>query len=89
IGLSPRFAGAVEATASTGGMIMPPIMGAAAFIMAGFLGVSYTTIVIAAIIPALLYYAALIIAIDLEAKKQGLKGISKENIPKVKAVLKA
>ncbi|CDL81293.1 TRAP transporter permease [Xenorhabdus szentirmaii] len=89
IGLSPRFAGAVEATASTGGMIMPPIMGAAAFIMAGFLGVSYTTIVIAAIIPALLYYAALIIAIDLEAKKQGLKGISKENIPQVRAVLKA
>lgn len=89
IGLSPKFAGAVEATASTGGMIMPPIMGAAAFIMAGFLGISYTTIVIAAIVPALLYYAALIIAIDLEAKKQGLKGISKENIPQVKAVLKA
>ncbi|MBH1928412.1 TRAP transporter permease [Serratia rubidaea] len=89
IGLTPRFAGAVEATASTGGMIMPPIMGAAAFIMAGFLGISYTTIVIAAIVPALLYYAALIIAIDLEAKKQGLKGISKENIPQVKAVLKA
>ncbi|PHM29982.1 TRAP transporter permease [Xenorhabdus innexi] len=89
IGLSPRFAGAVEAAASTGGMIMPPIMGAAAFIMAGFLGISYTTIVLAAIIPALLYYASLIIAIDLEAKKQGLKGISKENIPQVKAVLKA
>ncbi|WP_422528133.1 TRAP transporter permease [Serratia fonticola] len=89
IGLSARFAGAVEATASTGGMIMPPIMGAAAFIMAGFLGISYTTIVIAAIVPALLYYAALIIAIDLEAKKLGLKGISKENIPQVKAVLKA
>ncbi|MFI8418140.1 TRAP transporter permease [Serratia sp. NPDC078593] len=89
IGLSPRFAGAVEATASTGGMIMPPIMGAAAFIMAGFLGISYTTIVIAAIVPALLYYAALIIAIDLEAKKQGLKGLSKEHIPQVKAILKA
>ncbi|WP_340618127.1 TRAP transporter permease [Xenorhabdus entomophaga] len=89
IGLSSRFAGAVEAAASTGGMIMPPIMGAAAFIMAGFLGISYTTIVIAAIIPALLYYAALIIAIDLEAKKQGLKGLSRENIPQVKAVLKA
>ncbi len=88
IGLSPRFAGAVEAAASTGGMIMPPIMGAAAFIMAGFLGISYTTIVIAAIIPALLYYAALIIAIDIEAKKQGLKGISKENIPQIKTVLK-
>ena len=66
-----------------------PIMGAAAFIMAGFLGISYTTIVIAAIVPALLYYAALIMAIDLEAKKQGLKGINKENIPQVRAVLKA
>ena len=88
IGLTPRFAGAVEATASTGGMIMPPIMGAAAFIMAGFLGISYGTIVMAAIIPALLYYGALVIAIDFEAKKQGLKGISKENIPQVKAILK-
>ncbi|MEW9503096.1 TRAP transporter permease [Jeotgalibacillus marinus] len=87
IGLKPRFAGAVEATASTGGMIMPPIMGAAAFIMAGFLNVSYTTIILAAIIPSLLYYAAVIIAIDLEAKKQGLKGLSKESIPLVKKVM--
>ncbi|WP_339172970.1 TRAP transporter permease [Solibacillus sp. FSL R5-0691] len=89
IGLKPRFAAAVEATASTGGMIMPPIMGAAAFIMAGFLGVGYNVIVLAAIIPAVLYYAALIIAIDLEAKKQGLKGISKDNIPNVIEVIKA
>ncbi|WP_369899994.1 TRAP transporter permease [Bacillus manliponensis] len=88
IGLKPTFAGAVEAAASTGGMIMPPIMGAAAFIMAGFLGISYTTIVLAAIIPSVLYYGALIIAIDLEAKKQGLKGVSKENIPKVLEVMK-
>ncbi|AFJ47026.1 TRAP transporter permease [Shimwellia blattae] len=88
IGLTPRFAGAVEATASTGGMIMPPIMGAAAFIMAGFLGISYGTIVMAAVIPALLYYGALVIAIDFEARKQGLKGISKENIPRVKTILK-
>ncbi|PPA70829.1 TRAP transporter permease [Jeotgalibacillus proteolyticus] len=87
IGLKPRFAGAVEAAASTGGMIMPPIMGAAAFIMAGFLGVSYSTIILAAIIPSILYYASLIIAIDLEAKKQGLKGMSKESIPLVKKVL--
>lgn len=89
IGLKPTFAAAVEATASTGGMIMPPIMGAAAFIMAGFLGVSYTVIVIAAIIPALLYYIALIFAIDLEAKKQGMVGLSKENIPDVMSVLKS
>ena len=87
IGLTPRFAGAVEATASTGGMLMPPIMGAAAFIMAGFLGVPYSTIILAAIIPSVLYYAALIIAIDIEAKKQGLKGMSKESIPQVKRVI--
>jgi TRAP transporter 4TM/12TM fusion protein len=88
IGLKPRFAGAVEAAASTGGMIMPPIMGAAAFIMAGFLGVSYTVVILAAIIPTLLYYTALIIAIDLESKKQGLKGMSKDSIPQVWQVLK-
>lgn len=88
IGLKPKFAGAVEAAASTGGMIMPPIMGAAAFIMAGFLGISYTTVILAAIIPSFLYYIALIFAIDLEAKKQGLKGISKENIPNVVQILK-
>nr|WP_239421905.1 TRAP transporter permease [Bacillus sp. CGMCC 1.16541] len=88
IGLKPRFAAAVEAAASTGGMVMPPIMGAAAFIMAGFLGVPFSVVILAAIIPSILYYASLIIAIDLEAKKQGLKGISKENIPKVMAVLK-
>ncbi len=89
IGLKPKFAGAVEATASTGGMIMPPIMGAAAFIMAGFLGISYTTIIIAALIPSILYYVSLIIAIDIEAKRQGLKGLSKDSIPIVKDVLKA
>lgn len=87
IGLKPRFAGGVEAAASTGGMIMPPIMGAAAFIMAGFLGVPYTVVVIAGIIPALLYYIALIFAVDTEAKKLGLKGISKDNIPDIKKVL--
>jgi len=88
IGLKPRFAGAVEAAASTGGMVMPPIMGAAAFIMAGFLGVGYNIIVLAAIVPAILYYAGLVIAIDLEAKKQGLKGMSKDSIPQVWSVLK-
>lgn len=88
IGLKPNYAAAVEATASTGGMIMPPIMGAAAFIMAGFLGVPYSTIVLAAIIPALLYYIALAFAIDLEAKKRGLKGMSKDSIPQVWEVLK-
>ncbi|MFC3041594.1 TRAP transporter permease [Virgibacillus xinjiangensis] len=89
IGLKPRFAAAVESTASTGGMIMPPIMGAAAFIMAGFLGVSYTVIVFAAIIPTFLYYLALIISIHIEAKKQGLKGLNKDSIPQVWEVLKS
>lgn len=88
IGLKPKYAAAVEASASTGGMIMPPIMGAAAFIMAGFLGVSYNIVILAAIIPSLLYYAGLIIAIDIEAKKEGLKGMSKDSIPQVWAVLK-
>ncbi len=89
IGLSPRFSGAVESAASTGGMIMPPIMGAAAFIMAGFLGIGYNIVVLAAIVPAILYYAGLIMAIDIEAKRQGLKGVSKDSIPKVWNVLKA
>lgn len=89
IGLKPHFAAAVEAAASTGGMITPPIMGAAAFIMAGFLGIPYGTIILAAIIPTILYYAGLIIMIDLEAKKQGLKGISKDSLPRVWEVLKA
>lgn len=88
IGLKPRYAAAVEATASTGGMMMPPIMGAAAFIMAGFLGVSYSVIVLAAIIPTFLYFVALVIAIDLEAKKHGLKGMSKDSIPQVWQVMK-
>lgn len=88
VGFRSRFAGAVEATASTGGMMMPPIMGAAAFIMAGFLGVPYSVIVLAAIIPTFLYFGALILAINIEARKQGLKGISKESIPQVFKVLK-
>ncbi|MFS0786393.1 TRAP transporter permease [Shouchella sp. 1P09AA] len=88
VGLKKNYAAAVEATASTGGMMMPPIMGAAAFIMAGFLGVPYSTIVFAALIPTFLYFIALVFAIDLEAKKQGLKGMSKESIPQVWEVLK-
>ncbi|WLR50350.1 TRAP transporter fused permease subunit [Bacillus tianshenii] len=89
IGYKPRFAGAVEAAASTGGMIMPPIMGAAAFIMVGFLGVPYSTILIAGIVPALLYYISILIMVDIEAKRLGLKGLSKEMIPRVFSVLKA
>lgn len=87
-GYQPHFAGAVEAVASTGGLFLPPIMGAAAFIMAEFIGVPYTTILLAAIIPAALYYITIFMAVHFEAKRMGLKGISKENIPNAKIVLK-
>lgn len=87
-GYSPRFAAAVESVASTGGLIAPPIMGAAAFIMAEFLGVSYTVVMVAAIVPALLYYTTLFMAVHFEAKRLGLSGIAKENIPNAIKVLK-
>ena len=82
IGYRPYFAGAVEAVASTGGQIMPPVMGAAAFVMAEFLGMSYTTIMIAAVIPAFLYYLACWAMIHLEAVKEGLSGLPKDQLPK-------
>ncbi|WP_230200070.1 TRAP transporter permease [Bacillus niameyensis] len=87
-GYKARFAAAVEAVASTGGQFAPPIMGAAGFVMAEYLGVSYTVVMIAAIIPAFLYYLALIMVVHFEAKRLGLKGLSKENIPKAWEVLK-
>jgi len=88
IGYRPHFAGAVEAVASTGGMIMPPVMGAAAFVMAEILGVSYISVCIAAALPAVLYYFSLFVFIDLEAAKTGLRGIPKEEKPLVKQVLR-
>lgn len=87
-GYKPYFAGAVEATASTGGQIMPPVMGAAAFIMAEFTGISYMRIIIAAAIPAILYYFAVGVMVHLEASKLGLKGLPKEELPKIGAILK-
>lgn len=87
LGYRPEFAGAVEAAASTGGQLMPPIMGAAAFLMAESVGIPYNVIVKAAIIPALLYFVGIYIIVDLEAKKQGLKGMDKEKMPKLKKVL--
>lgn len=87
-GYQPKFAAAVEAVASTGGLLAPPIMGAAAFIMAEFLGVPYTTIILAAIIPAVLYYSTLFMVVHFEAKRLGLSGLSKENIPNAVKVLK-
>lgn len=87
IGYPPAFAGAVEAASSTGGQIMPPIMGAAAFIMAQFLGVAYIDIAIAAILPALLYYFAIWVMVHMEAKRLNLKGIPKEDLPNYKATI--
>ena len=89
LGYRDFFAGAVEAVASTGGQIMPPVMGAAAFIMAEYLGVSYRAIILYAIIPAVLYYVALWINVDLEAKRTGLKGYPKDQLPKIKEEFKA
>jgi TRAP transporter 4TM/12TM fusion protein len=87
IGFSPHFAAAVEATASTGGQIMPPIMGAAAFIMAEFIGVAYLRIAVAAIIPALLYYLALWSTVHFRAVRLGMRGISRSDLPSMKSAL--
>jgi len=88
LGYKPEFAGAVEAAASTGGQIMPPIMGAAAFLMADYLGVSYSSIIGRAILPAVLYFLGIFIAVHLEARKSGLKGISRDQLPRVKELIK-
>ena len=82
LGYKGEFAGAVEASASTGGQLMPPIMGAAAFLMAESLGMPYITIVKAAIIPAILYFTGIFITVHLEAKKLNLKGLPKNQLPR-------
>lgn len=87
-GYKPEFAAAAEAAASTGGQIMPPIMGAAAFLMAENLSVGYSTIILKAILPAILYFAGIFIAVHLEAKKHGLRGLSKEELPDWKPLVK-
>jgi TRAP transporter 4TM/12TM fusion protein len=86
-GFKSDFAAAVEATASTGGQIMPPVMGAAAFVMAEYTGVSYTQICIHAAIPALLYYFALFMAVHFEASRTGLLGVPKEERPVLRSVM--
>jgi TRAP transporter 4TM/12TM fusion protein len=86
-GFRSHFAAAVEAVASTGGQIMPPVMGAGAFVMAEFLGVPYIQIALHAAIPALLYYVALFMAIHYEALRTGLRGVPREELPILKAVL--
>ncbi|MBR5518383.1 MAG: TRAP transporter permease [Clostridia bacterium] len=87
-GYKPEFAAAAEASASTGGQIMPPIMGAAAFLMADYVGVPYSNIVVRAILPAVLYFAGIFIAVHLEAKKEGLRGLTKEELPRIVPLLK-
>lgn len=86
-GYHPEFAGAVEAAASTGGQIMPPIMGAAAFLMAEYMGIPYAQVALKAILPAVLYFTGIYIAVHLEAKKLGLRGIPKEELPKIRALV--
>ena len=87
-GYKPEFAGAVEASASTGGQIMPPIMGAAAFLMVEFLGMPYREIVVRAILPATLYFTGIFLAVHLEAKKLNLTGIPRSELPPVRPMLK-
>ena len=87
-GYRSRFAGAVEAVASTGGQIMPPIMGAAAFVMADITGISYATICLAALLPALMYYTCLLKMVDLESVKHNLHGLPPEMIPDLKTSVK-
>ncbi|MDO5116684.1 MAG: TRAP transporter permease [Synergistaceae bacterium] len=89
VGYPPHYAGAVEACASTGGQLMPPIMGAGAFIMSEFLNIPYLSIAAAAIIPALIYYTAIFTNVHIRARKQKLKGIPKEDLPSVGAVMRS
>ncbi|MGI6029575.1 MAG: TRAP transporter permease [Candidatus Heteroscillospira sp.] len=84
LGYKPEFAGAVEAAASTGGQLMPPIMGAAAFLMAETTGIPYSRVVLSAVIPAILYFSGILISVHHEARKCGLKGMDPEDIPSVK-----
>ncbi len=89
VGYPASYAAAIEACASTGATLMPPVMGTVAFVMASFLGVQYSTIVIAAIIPALLFYVALLFQVDMYAARTGLKGLPREEIPPIWPVLKS
>ncbi len=86
LGFAPHYAGAVEAVASTGGQLMPPIMGAAAFILADLTGIPYLTVAAAAAIPAVIYYLSLFCMVDLEAKKRGLTGMGREELPELRGI---
>jgi TRAP transporter 4TM/12TM fusion protein len=89
VGYPASYAAAIEACASTGATLMPPVMGTVAFVMASFLGVQYSTIVIAAVIPALLFYVALLLQVDMYAARRGLKGLPRTEIPAIWPVLKS
>jgi len=88
VGYRPHVAGAIEATASTGGQLMPPIMGAGAFLMAEFTNTSYLTIIKVALVPAIMYYLTVLVFVHYEAKKYGLKGQPKESLPQIMTVVK-
>ncbi|WP_298034920.1 TRAP transporter fused permease subunit [uncultured Dysosmobacter sp.] len=88
VGYDGEFAGAVEATSSTGGSIMPPVMGASAFLMAEFVGVKYWDVVVAAFIPAVLYYLAILFQVDLRALRTGLKSVDRSELPPLRETLK-
>jgi len=87
-GYPPHYAAAIEAVTSTGGALMPPVMGASAFVMASFLAVPYTAVVISAIVPAVLYYAGLFFQVDAYARRAGLKGMTREELPSLWITLK-
>ena len=88
VGYRPQSAGAIEAAASTGGQIMPPIMGAGAFIMAEITGIPYTELVIAALIPAVLYFVSIYFMVDFEARRLGMRGMTNEEVPKFRNLAK-
>lgn len=88
VGFAPHHAAAIEAVTSTGGILMPPVMGAVAFVMAAFLGIEYREVCIAAALPAILYYLGLLMQIDAYAAKAGLKGLPREKLPSLKKTLK-
>ncbi|MBW2055938.1 MAG: TRAP transporter fused permease subunit [Deltaproteobacteria bacterium] len=88
LGYHKRFAGAVEAVASSGGAFMPPVMGAVAFIMAAFLGIPYFSVILAALLPALLYYTSLFLMVDFQARKKGLAAIPRKDLPDLRMVLR-
>jgi TRAP transporter 4TM/12TM fusion protein len=89
VGYRPAFAAAVEAVASTGGQILPPVMGAIAFVMAEWIEVPYSTIVVAALVPALLYFLIVFVSVDLQARKDGIQALARADIPPLLAVLRS